>query len=351
MNKTKVNRSYLLKIYKKYISELKVLTSKIRDDFTKLNKQRATFSDFDGELLYCLIRERKPEIFFEISPDCGYSSIYIASALSMNGKGTLYSFEVEEEKFKKKTEQLIKENLKNYSFRNHKIIIGDVTKTIPKKQEPDMVLIDSCHESWFANWYIKNLLDKIKDIVIIQDIVFYDRVEYSGESKTLMKFLNNRNFISLGLLERLESFREINNLFPRRRSYESNTLIYSRKVDVENFKPKIIDKLKNNFFDLNVNKQSIYEIENKLEQFPKRQNIHRTFLRLSRIENKHFYIKKSIAYAISELHYNEKPFLENLIFMIRYLHLNYFFKMILFKPDLFFKLLIQIYNLLKNKFK
>ncbi len=252
MNRTKVNRSYLLKIYKKYISELKVLTSKIRDDFPKLNKQRATFSDFDGELLYCLIRERKPKIFFEISPDCGYSSIYIASALSMNGKGTLYSFELEEEKFNKKTEQLIKENLKNYSFRNHKIIIGDVTKTLPKEQEPDMVLIDSCHESWFANWYIKNLLDKIKDIVIIQDIVFYDRVEYSGESKTLMKFLNNRNFISLGLLERLESFREINNLFPKRRSYESNTLIFSRKADVENFKPKIKDKLKNNFFDLNV---------------------------------------------------------------------------------------------------
>ena len=44
--------------------------------------QRATFSDFEGELLYCLIRgKEKPKNFFEISPDCGYSTIYISSAL------------------------------------------------------------------------------------------------------------------------------------------------------------------------------------------------------------------------------------------------------------------------------
>ena len=35
----------------------------------------AVFSDFEGEVLYCLLRELRPETFFEISPDCGYSTI------------------------------------------------------------------------------------------------------------------------------------------------------------------------------------------------------------------------------------------------------------------------------------
>ena len=50
--------------------------------------------------MYCLIREIKPKIFFEISPDCGYSSVYITSALKKI-KGILYSFEIEEKKFGK----------------------------------------------------------------------------------------------------------------------------------------------------------------------------------------------------------------------------------------------------------
>ena len=30
---------------------------------SKFKKFRATFSDFDGEIMYCLIREIKPKIF------------------------------------------------------------------------------------------------------------------------------------------------------------------------------------------------------------------------------------------------------------------------------------------------
>ena len=93
--KKAIHKDYLFKIYKRYSSELKILTKQIREDFPKFKKFRATFSDFDGEIMYCLIREIQPKVFFEISPDCGYSSIYITSALKKNRKGILYSFEIE----------------------------------------------------------------------------------------------------------------------------------------------------------------------------------------------------------------------------------------------------------------
>ena len=38
-----------------------------------------------------------------------------------------------------------------------------------------MILIDSCHDSWFAKWYISNLFKIVNDLIFIQDIAFYDR--------------------------------------------------------------------------------------------------------------------------------------------------------------------------------
>tara|TARA_B100000925_G_scaffold238868_1_gene187903 strand:+ start:63 stop:1118 length:1056 start_codon:yes stop_codon:yes gene_type:complete len=348
--KKKISEDFLIKIYKKYSSELMILTEQIRNDFPKFKRFRATFSDFDGEIMYCLIREIKPKIFFEISPDCGYSSIYITSALKKNKKGILYSFEIEEKKFGKETASFIKNNIRNYAFNKHEIIIGDATKTTFEFPDPDMVLIDSCHEDWFAKWYISFLLPRIKEIAIIQDIVFYDRMEYSGESRVLLKYLKNKKYISLGVLERYKDFKGINNLFPRRRSFESNTILFSNNNNLESIKPNIDDLLENNFFTLNINQKQIYKIENKIQENPQRQNIHRTFLRLSQATNDDMYLKKAIGFSIDQVHFNDKPFNETLIHLFRNLYFIYFFKMIVFKPKGLINFLISISFLLKNKF-
>ena len=103
----------------------------------------------------------------------------------------------------------------------------------------------------------------------------------------------------MGVIERIESFRKINNLFPRRRSFESNSIIYSKKK-IENIKPKISDITKNHFFNLNISSSEQYKIENTLEFFPKRQNIHRTYLRLSLIKQKNKYLEKAIGLSIQD---------------------------------------------------
>ena len=244
----------------------------------------------------------------------------------------MYSFEIERKKFGIETETFIKKNIKNYEYSNHKVIIGDATKTTSKFPDPDIILIDSCHDKWFAKWYIRHLLPRVKTLAIIQDIVFYDRVEYSGESQELLKFLKNKKYLSLGVLERYKIFKEINNQFARRRSFESNTIIFSEKNEVQSIKPRIDDPLANNFFNLNLKDDKIYEIENRVEEHPQRQNIHRTYLRLSMIKNNDIYLKKAMGYSIDQVHFNNKPFNETLVHLFRNLHFIYFFKMIIFKP-------------------
>ncbi len=48
-----------------------------------------------GELLYALVRHSKPEVCVETGCDEGISTIYIAQALKDNGKGMLYTCDIE----------------------------------------------------------------------------------------------------------------------------------------------------------------------------------------------------------------------------------------------------------------
>ena len=350
-NKTKISRDYILKIYKKYSNELLELSKKLRKRYELINKKsRATFSDFEGEILYCLIRDRKPRVFYEISPDCGYSSIYITSAFKKNNFGKILSFEIEPYKFAQKTENLIKDNLYGFDYHNHEIIIGDVIKTYKGYENPDIVLIDSCHEKWFAKWYLKELFPKVSDLIFLQDIVFFDRMEYSGEAEETLKYLKNKNYLSLGLIEKEKNFRQINNLFPKRRSFQSNSIIYSHEK-VEKIKPEYSDITKNNFFDLSITDSEVYQIENLIENEPARQNIHRTYLRLYQATKNKMYIEKAISNAIFNFSASEKPFLETQLFLFRYFHIVYLLKTIIFKPLKLFRFINIVFTSFMNKIK
>ena len=124
---------------------------------------------------------------------------------------------------------------------------------------------------------------------------------------------------------------------------------FSNNNNLESIKPNIDDLLENNFFNLNINQKQIYKIENKIQENPQRQNIHRTFLRLSQATNNDMYLKKAIGFSIDQVHFNDKPFNETLIHLFRNLYFIYFFKMIVFKPKGLINFLISISFLLKNK--
>lgn len=199
-----MNKDELIKILEKYAPEVEIFSYDLAKLFHRDNQVngRGSFSDLEGIVLYSLIRYIKPKVIFEISPDTGMSTNYILQAVSQNGVGKVFGFELETEKINfslKPAIQVIKENQANQDLveKYYKLILGDATKTcdIEKYGQPDIVLIDSCHESWFANWYIKNLIPHVRHYTLIQDISYEHRLEGSGESIEVNNFMKDKNLI------------------------------------------------------------------------------------------------------------------------------------------------------------
>ena len=87
--------------------------------------------------------------------------------------------------------------------------------------------------------------------------------------------------------------------------------------------------MNNNFFKLNLTNKQITLIENILDENPTRQSLHRSYLRLSRVNrNKsNYYIERAISIVIKDISLSSKSYLETQYFLIRYFHWLYFIKL------------------------
>jgi predicted O-methyltransferase YrrM len=239
-NPNSITTKQLKTIIGKYVKEIDEFSYKFaclaaRDD--QLNGKGA-FCDVEGILLYCLIRHYKPKLFFEISPDTGMSTNYILQAIGKNGEGKVIGFELEENKQQgtlKSTLQTIKENAVNPLLidKHYKLVIGDATKTcnIEIFGKPDGVLIDSCHEDWFAQWYLNDLIPHVKKFSLIQDISYVHRREKSTEAETVINYLENKN-VNRILVGNLRGWIESHsNHFPIR-DVLSNSILLSGNEEV-----------------------------------------------------------------------------------------------------------------------
>ena len=224
-----------IKYYKEYSDFSYDLAKKYHHDNQK--NLKGAFGDLEGFVLYCLIREFKPKIVYEISPDTGMSTYYILQAIKKNSFGTVYGFEIENTKYSNKVPVLdvIKNNQidKDLIDKYYKLIIGDATKVCEPKEFglPDIVLIDSCHEKWFAEWYLKKILPSVKYFTMIQDISYSHSIENSTEAEEVSNFLKNKNFILLDTLK--GHFMDItNNHFPIRNFLINSVLIGGSNTNI-----------------------------------------------------------------------------------------------------------------------
>ena len=188
--------SALASLWRKYADELKEISSEmcVLYNNMRLNNYGAIFGDIEGELLYILVREIKPNIIFEISPNTGYSTNYMLSAMTRNGVGVMESFELEASFNGRPTEEVIRSNMiPSCDPARHRINIGDARVETFKALErgaPDFTLIDSCHDDFFAEFYIKALFPQIKGTVVVQDILHFDpRPEWAPEAYYLLSWL------------------------------------------------------------------------------------------------------------------------------------------------------------------
>ncbi|MDA2918677.1 class I SAM-dependent methyltransferase [Desulfobacterota bacterium AH_259_B03_O07] len=204
-DKATMDLSYLLSLYNKYDGELRKLARLLRIQYHKMQRlnYRARLADVEGEVMYMLIREKRPELIFEISPNYGWSTNYILSALTANPKGVVHSFEILPKINGKPTEQIIRQNQHPLWDQERLIVhIGDARDMTPKVEgKIDFLFLDSCHEDWFANWYINSLFPRVEGTILIHDIA-QEHVNSSSEARYVLNWLRQHKiaFTSLYLV-------------------------------------------------------------------------------------------------------------------------------------------------------
>ncbi len=205
----------------------------------------ATFGDIEGELVYMLIRETQPEVVFEISPHAGWSTNYILASLTANGKGTLHSFEILREIRGLPTEDVIRSNQWHQWDQKRLVIhIGDARQTVFDVKLPiNFLLLDSCHEDWFAKWYVETVFPRVAGFVVVQDIAFRDQLEPSSEARYVWDWAN-RERIQLTLLGSIEASLDHTGLrsgYAERRALRSNSIMFEFPTLQRGGLPKLAD--------------------------------------------------------------------------------------------------------------
>ena len=221
----------LVDLYKKYHDELYELGVALRPVCYKMNAKGygTTFADVDGELLYILVRETKPKIVFEISPNAGWSTNYMLAALTKNNSGTLHSFDVLPHIFGTPTEQVIRGNQCSLCSQDRlQVHIGDARDRIGDVQGTvEFALMDSCHDRWFSEWYVEHVFPRVKGLIVIQDIANVDRRESSSEAAHIWQWLHDASiaFSVVGRAERVLRTLQIRDDLPIRRMIRSNSVL------------------------------------------------------------------------------------------------------------------------------
>jgi predicted O-methyltransferase YrrM len=216
-------------LYEEFGDDLLQLARELVGQRARLDRAGFTgaFGDGEGELLYLLLRATKPTAVFEISPATGWSTNYILAALTDNGVGDLHSFEITETAGGRPIEEVIRGNLlPNLDQHRLSIHVGDATTTVGDVQGPvDFVVLDSCHDAFFADWYLHQLLPRVHGVAFVQDIHFWDRPEESGEARIVIDWALRHQLAlaSVGMLERAGVGRPA---LPPRWPNESNAVFF-----------------------------------------------------------------------------------------------------------------------------
>jgi len=186
----------LVALWRKYKNELKEFSEAYAPKYREAVNSDfvATFGDIEGEFLYILIRELKPDLVYEISPNSGCSTNYLLAAVTRNGSGRVEGFEIEPSFNGVPTRDAIAKNqISLCDMSRYTLHIGDARKTVAEKlktESPNFCLIDSWHEDVFAEFYVRELLPRVKGTVLVQDIAHFDpRPEWSTEAAYLLTYL------------------------------------------------------------------------------------------------------------------------------------------------------------------
>lgn len=162
------NYKKIIDLFKKHWSSVNIY------DVNELISEDGGISAFEAVLLYILVLDREPRFTIEFSPNKGYSTFAISSALRiLNKPATFATFEISEKCVNYTKERLLKHDLSNYC----EVIHGDAIVEIEKylkinNKHVDLCFIDSDHGKEFAQKYINRLFPLFSrgSLIAVHDI-------------------------------------------------------------------------------------------------------------------------------------------------------------------------------------
>ena len=141
--------------------------------------------DLEAEITYLLIRDRGPRVVVEISPNTGWSTTWILSALRDNQQGgQLWSYDLHDTSTK-----LVPPTLAEGRWH---FVIGDAKETIRTAPDFDYLFIDSDHSAPFAQWYADMLLPRVRPGVVVSVHDVFHQARLSEEGKVVADWLADR---------------------------------------------------------------------------------------------------------------------------------------------------------------
>jgi hypothetical protein len=139
-------------LYKTYGHDLMDVIG-LAKKFCSRDGVRCLSEDIEMEVSYLRLRHVKPDIVWEVSPNDGFSTLFILHALQQNRRGVLFSFDVIDK---------ARNNLPIHLHENWTFVMGDFRSRFHEFPVPDYLYLDSFHSAEFGLFYREILFPSLK---------------------------------------------------------------------------------------------------------------------------------------------------------------------------------------------
>jgi predicted O-methyltransferase YrrM len=195
-----IPKAYLVDLYRRYLLDLRSVRTQQRRFLRRNNNTvlrrlyrmklrrylvKPMLDDLEAEITYLMIRDRDPKCVVEMSPNTGWSTTWILSALRDNGgDGQLWSYDLHDISTKLVPQYLAE---KRWHF-----VLGDARETLPTAPDFDYLFVDSDHSASFAQWYSKVLFPRVQPGVIVSVHDVFHQAQLSEEGQVVADWLKER---------------------------------------------------------------------------------------------------------------------------------------------------------------
>lgn len=138
--------------------------------------------DIEAEVTYLLIRARRPKVVIEMSPNGGWSTSWILSALRDNDNGgQLWSYDLHDTCMKFVPRELA---AGRWNF-----VQGDAHETTRSAPNFDYLFIDADHSRAFAEWFVSTLFPRVPRGAVVSVHDVFHTAEPSEEGEVVIRWL------------------------------------------------------------------------------------------------------------------------------------------------------------------